>query len=1342
MASSRHVRNQTAAGVDGRNTVRIDTSVMRRRLLTAISVLALLPGLWAASGTASSTDAPARPSAGAPADGPEQPAGTRSVTLITGDVVNVTEVAGGTRAVDVVPAPRPDGRAPSFLTVERDGDLHVIPDDVRSLVPARLDPALFNVTALIDQGYDDATFDTLPLIVNHTGGRLMGLPAAEVTGRLESIDSTGVRIDKDHTAELGAALVTLAEAGDGSRRTATTAPATATPATTAPATLAGVEKIWLDGRTEAALSESTGQVGAPAAWAAGLDGSGVTVAVLDTGIDAAHPDLAGTVVGERNFSWSETPADGVGHGTHVASIVAGTGAASGGRYRGVADGVDLLNGKVFDDGGGGFVSWAIEGMEWAAEQGADVVNMSLGASGTDGEPMSAAADALTAEHGTLFVVSTGNDGCAECVSHPAAAASALAVGAVTKADVLAEFSNRGPLPQTYGIKPDVTAPGVGIVAARGNGTAMGFPVDDFYTNADGTSMAAPHVTGAAALLLQAEPALGPDELKAWLMNTARPSADTTVYEQGGGRVDLGQALDSRVFAVPGSVSFGHFAWPHDDRAAVSRTVTYRNLTGEDVVLDLSVDVATEHGTAPPAGTLSTSMPSVTVPAEGTATVDLVLDTARGEPGLFGGYLTARAAGGTTVRTPVGYHQEPHMVELTVRGIGRDGRPAPGSATVLDVRDGSVNATRSLDGDPSAPCTDDPYSASTCVRVPVGTYSVLGFVDTMPAYVEPGTFGTPLNRSLVGDPELELTADTEVVLDARLATEVLVDTPEHDTKPNVGAAMGIGYHRVPETGSAVDVGRSMWPGAMLEERLFMQPMDAVSTGGFAAYTRWRLEAPQITVDVVGRHQVRLDPQYYPMAAFSDFSAQFPMLDGELQAEVVDAGLGRPEDVAAAGVAGAVALIERSDEIPVAEQANNAAAAGAALVVIANDRPGPDAGPGAAPALLAVPTVRVTGEEGEALRELLSSGPVRVVARGVPDSPYSYELVYTEEDSVPADLRYVASTDQLARVDAPVHSQLAEETTMTRAWYPYQAWDTSSFSQPVSVRGPRALVTYLTAGPSLRWTHTGQAPESPYGGGLGPYEPTEHLLLFSDLRSYEAGERYRHSWFEQPLAPGVSPFEPPTRTGDTVTLSMGLLDGAGNFGSAATSWFDQGFDTGLRIYRDDELLTETTWMSSASFETVPEPARHRVEYEVGNDSVWAALSTRTRSVWTFTSQRPGDGERRVEPLLSVDYDVDVDLRNRAAHPRERRGPHQIAMTFSHPDGAGDLRVAEVALEVSYDDGGTWQDVRNVRRRGDDHYVATLSDRSAPSGYLSWRLSAVDAQGNTLQQEIIRAYALRKR
>ena len=110
------------------------------------------------------------------------------------------------------------------------------------------------------------------------------------------------------------------------------------------------------------------QIGAPAAWQAGFDGTGVTVGVLDTGIDASHPDFAGQLAEVRDFTGGNDPSDAVGHGTHVASTIAGSGAASGGRYRGVAPGAKLLVGKVCatnecQD------SDIIAGMEWARAAG-------------------------------------------------------------------------------------------------------------------------------------------------------------------------------------------------------------------------------------------------------------------------------------------------------------------------------------------------------------------------------------------------------------------------------------------------------------------------------------------------------------------------------------------------------------------------------------------------------------------------------------------------------------------------------------------------------------------------------------------------------------------------------------------------------------------------------------------------------------------------------------------------------------------------------------------------------------------------------------------------------------
>ncbi|WP_197322314.1 S8 family serine peptidase, partial [Saccharomonospora sp. NB11] len=127
----------------------------------------------------------------------------------------------------------------------------------------------------------------------------------------------------------------------------------------------------------ATLAESVPQIGAPEAWDSGLTGEGVRVAVLDTGIDADHPDLADAVVEAEDFTGSGNTDDGQGHGTHVAATILGDGSASDGRYRGVAPDAELVVGKVLDDDGFGQESWILAGMEWAAEN-ASVVNMSLG----------------------------------------------------------------------------------------------------------------------------------------------------------------------------------------------------------------------------------------------------------------------------------------------------------------------------------------------------------------------------------------------------------------------------------------------------------------------------------------------------------------------------------------------------------------------------------------------------------------------------------------------------------------------------------------------------------------------------------------------------------------------------------------------------------------------------------------------------------------------------------------------------------------------------------------------------------------------------------------------------
>jgi subtilisin family serine protease len=158
----------------------------------------------------------------------------------------------------------------------------------------------------------------------------------------------------------------------------------------------------------------------------GATGKGVKVAVLDTGVDATHPDLKGRIAGQKNFTETADTVDRFGHGTHVAATIAGTGAAADGERRGVAPDADLLIGKVLDDDGYGSESEIIAGMEWAAAN-APIVSMSLGGYSDDpaNDPLTKAVDELTAKDGALFVVAAGNDGAPDSIESPGIAGSAL-----------------------------------------------------------------------------------------------------------------------------------------------------------------------------------------------------------------------------------------------------------------------------------------------------------------------------------------------------------------------------------------------------------------------------------------------------------------------------------------------------------------------------------------------------------------------------------------------------------------------------------------------------------------------------------------------------------------------------------------------------------------------------------------------------------------------------------------------------------------------------------------------------------------------------------------------------
>jgi serine protease AprX len=292
----------------------------------------------------------------------------------------------------------------------------------------------------------------------------------------------------------------------------------------------------------ATLEQATPQVGAPVAWESGYTGKGVVVAVVDTGIDASHPDLKDKVIAWKDIVAGKSAAyDDFGHGTHCAGIIAGTGAASGGKYRGVAPEVKLVGVKVLGKDGSGSESSILAGIEYAMNSEAKIISMSLGSD----QHSQAIHDAVTraVQKGKIVVVAAGNSGPRSgTIGCPSDNKEAITVGAVDKSDNIASFSSRGPLSDGT-VKPDVTAPGKDIVSCRATGIQDGKAIEKYYLSMSGTSMACPMVSGTVALMVQKDPSLTPQKAKEILTKTAkRLGATVPNNDYGYGRISVKDIL--------------------------------------------------------------------------------------------------------------------------------------------------------------------------------------------------------------------------------------------------------------------------------------------------------------------------------------------------------------------------------------------------------------------------------------------------------------------------------------------------------------------------------------------------------------------------------------------------------------------------------------------------------------------------------------------------------------------------------------------------------------------------------------------------------------------------------
>jgi subtilisin family serine protease len=767
---------------------------------------------------------------------------SHTITLITGDQVTVQKLEDGKQEVNITPAER-DGYEANFEKMEINGeDLYVIPDDVLQFIPEKLDRELFNITKLIDQEFDDENTDNIPVIITMedraVNQRIGSLNASvKETNTLPSINGLAAEISKEDTESLHDALFTT----NNSNMLQTTN------------TFNHIDKIHLDQKVEVELEDSVPQIGAPEAWDAGYDGTGMTVAVLDSGIDSNHPDLEGKVVAEQNFTADETTDDQHGHGTHVAATIAGTGEASDGLRQGVAPGADLINAKVLNSAGSGSISDIIEGMEWAAQEGASILNMSLGGGVTDGtDPMSLAVNTISEEYNVLFVISAGNSGPGdESVTAPGAADDALTVAAFDKEGEIASFSSRGPRTGDYAITPHIAAPGVGVQAARADGTSMGTPIDDYYTAANGTSMAAPHIAGVAAMFAQKQQEDGDfdaEVVKSALVSTAGPSDEYTVFEQGGGLVDAERALTQEVFAETATLDMGFFEYPHEDLETVTDTITYQNTADEDVTLELSVNVEDPDAFQVPEDMITLSDEEIIVEAGEAAEIEVTLDPSLGEIGLYGGYITAASSDEEVqIHTPVGFYKEPESYDLTIEGITRSGDTplGPSRVSIMNVLDSTIF------NDYNVTFTEQDEGEIT-FRVEAGTYNVNSLLYTYESAEEPTVTS---EVAMINEPIVEVYEDTKITLDGNDAYPVTAEVEDEAELDSFSLA----YHRSAEELGSITSSYSFIGGADFDVFAYT-PTEPISMGEFGFYTQWEFLSPDAYYNLVLEDTIVSDTHY--------------------------------------------------------------------------------------------------------------------------------------------------------------------------------------------------------------------------------------------------------------------------------------------------------------------------------------------------------------------------------------------------------------------------------------------------------------------------------------------------
>ncbi|MCG9696906.1 S8 family serine peptidase [Shewanella sp. Isolate11] len=1214
-------------------------------------------------------------------------------TLITGDKVSaVVKTDGSLAGIRMVGK---DGQDVMTSIFKRGNDTYVIPESAQQFIDNKvIDKELFNISKLYQSGYDDASTDKLPVIVEYPDGALEGsatpaeLAGMSLTGEIEIIDSAAFGISKDQAAEVFSALTSDVR----------------------------IEGVWLDAmvfghkqNVAETLVPTVPFTGALGSNAINYSGAGVRVAVLDTGYDIEHADLMGRVVASADFSYSSNGVDDLnGHGTHTASTIAGTGKESGGKWAGMAPGAELLVGKVLSNSGGGSTYGILNGMIWAANNGADIVNMSLGGSATSCEgPMVDMVEALREQ--TLFVISAGNSFTRQTVGSPGCAPSALTVAALDRDNQTASFSSRGPSPDGHSAKPDIGSQGVNVVAAAsgGNGATA-------YRALSGTSMSAPHVAGGAALVLEARPELTPMQLKKVLTSSVVEN-DAHVLEQGAGPMDVNRAMVQKVIAQP-NIELDSF--PYAGNTDVTNTfVTFENLSDEDVTYDLSLELMGEDGiTRMPATIAGLGVKSITVPANGTAEVPVWIDPTVGlRSGAYGaitGRIEGRSKGQADeqITVPVSFWIQPPQVSLSLSATDLRGMPATSPSKIYLINE------------------EDDYgryvsmnSGQAEVKVDEGNYTIVAHIMTYDNDVR--TSGLVESATQMAYLNKKISSNESIHFDAQIAPKLEFKTD----KPIETQGFSFGFtYALDDNKLAKLAAIELAPDYVDNLYLWSQGHD----DRFRAFASTHATAPETVMTM--QNGVELDLVAQGLAIG---------FDGEGSAEVVPVGdASYSTDWSQFDLAGKIALVQNPFYI-VNYMVNNAIKQGAIGVLYY--RPG--AHGRYKTSLTGIPRLPVMGlssEQGEVLFEQINQGNNIVSWKGtsVEKTPYTYDLHHITDGSINGGQvrvhdkelhQFTSSYYSQNNDERPTFKDVMAQTNSTGEFY--------STGSPHMLLAPLVREEYYTATPKNTWTNI-----------VMPHpDISTNGAYFDGPRFMTSGAESANSWFKGPRGASLSTSGRPIAYRDTNVLSMTLPvygDSDGHDGLAG------------RNSRSAYMLTlngESTYLSSGTLTVPNETAEVGIELlsyarGVGERSpIYDNLGSLSHVLYNFTTDETLQGTQKV--LVPV-IDLPVDMQNTMT-----AGVPAMIKLSGVMDGIDSVDLSEVSLQYGYGQEcgvsyisayiycpvsakfteEAWVDAEV--KQVDGEWVAIVPNAAAAGEFVHLRVNMTDEGSSSAQVTTMRAYVL---